>query len=55
MVMNNAFDGDVRVNIDLPPVLHRKLAGQSVEMGTDLQNLIRQIIECECAREEYVF
>jgi len=55
MVMENTLDGEVRVNIDLPPVLRRKLARQSVEMDTDLQSLIRQIIECECAREEYDF
>jgi len=55
MVMENTFDGEVRVNIDLPPVLRRKLARQSVERNIDLQSFIRQIIERECTREEPSF
>ena len=55
MVMENTFDDEVRVTIDLPPVLRRKLARQSIERNTDLQSLIHQIIERECIREEYGF
>jgi hypothetical protein len=55
MVMEIKCDDEVRVNIDFPPALRRKLARQSVERDIDLQSLIRQILESEPAREENGF
>lgn len=46
---------EVRVNIDLPSALRRKLARQSIQRDTDLQSFIHQILERECAREETEF
>jgi hypothetical protein len=53
MEMRLKLDDEVRVNIDLPAAVRRKLARQSVQMDTDLQSLIRQILEREFVREGY--
>lgn len=48
MKMEFKSDDQVRVNIDLPVRLRRQLARQSVEMDTDLQSLIFDILQRDC-------
>ena len=44
---------EVRVDIELSAAVRRRLARRSVEMDTDLQSLIRQIIEREYDEKQY--
>jgi hypothetical protein len=50
----NYFD-EVRVDIELPADMRRKLARRSVAMGTDLCSLIYQIILEDCSKEKHEF
>jgi predicted DNA binding CopG/RHH family protein len=50
MARKAELNEDVRINIDLPPALRRKLARMSVERDIDLQSFIRQILERECTQ-----
>lgn len=38
-----------RLNLELPVGLRRQLARMSVNLNTDLQSLIRSILEGECS------